>query len=195
MEVLKMIDELTGKPYLLTYKGVHASIKTEKSLDSDGNEIMTRSEVMSDPILTRNYDLAPEWQQKRKWQEILTRIVYKQTNSDISETEGVSLQKTEGIFLVSYVVNTEKCKYLQNAPDGKNYVYLKETPSGLMARDFSTDVTTYFPPNKSLIKHGVYQILSEKEISPNQARILIRDSEVFCGSIGLRQRLGFSSAP
>ena len=187
-----MLDEITGKPYLLNYKGVHASIKTEISKDENGNELITRSEVFNDPIPSRNYDISKndEWLQKRRWSEIITKIVYKPTNSD-SEDTGISLQKTEGIFLISYEVNTEKCKYLQNSPDGKNYVWLKETVSGLMARDFSNDVTTYFPPNKSLIKHGVYQILSEKEISISKAKELIRNG-CFCGNLGLRQRLGFS---
>jgi hypothetical protein len=65
-------------------------------------------------------------------------------------------------------------------------------PTGLYSRCYRTDMTVSFYINKSMTRHGIYKLLSEKEISSKEAFQLIK-SGAYCGNIGLRRELGIET--
>lgn len=179
-----MIDS-DGKPYLVLLHSEQPYSRTEKFKDAEGNECHREVMVNPEPTDTKNYDLQTAgWFKKVTWREIAYKDIY------VPVKNSVGFQKKKAVILSEYVVNIEKMPNDVCAEKNITYCYLRTMPSLVLMRDFKSDYVYAFFLNKQMLKNGVYELTSERELTTKEAKRLIADQNVFCSDGTLKLDLG-----
>jgi hypothetical protein len=178
-----------GHLYLSVSQNVAPFFKREQFTDEKGNNCWRDLEIQPDAINQDIFEVETAgWHKTLIYQEINRKEIY----LPIEGTLG--FRKTTALILSRYLVDVTKNPCSHCNPENIT-CRIREMPSGLYRRHFSSDgkdITITFFLSTAQIANGAYNLLSEKAVTPKEAKQLIESGQAHC-DLNIRRELGLQN--